>query len=112
ARLAGFARWLKLVARVPADGAWLRSRLPSQREAEAGHLGVAGEVHLRAVFVGRLVIAMGGVVFGLLVAPLPGTPLKLPSFVDREGRYTHPCQAEMIGTVVVASLREGIGTYG
>src|ERR1035438_6118363 len=59
----------ELVAGAPGDGGGSGEGLPAQFQAEAGEFGVGGEVHVRSVVVGEVVVAVGNVVVFLGEAP-------------------------------------------
>src|SRR6266853_1618388 len=100
---------LKLVSFLPADQLGLRSCGPSQREAEAGDGGVAGEVHAGAVFVAGLMVVLVGVLLGLLHAPIGAVAFVLHAFVDGERRNTYAREAEVVRAIEVSSFRMGVG---
>src|SRR5258707_15742250 len=103
-RLALLPRGLELVARDPACQRWQPCCLHSEHEAKSGDDGVAGKIHVRAVLVARLVIAMRGEIFGMFIAPFRRMARILDSFVDRKRRHPHARQTEMIGTVIMSRL--------
>src|SRR5258708_34496415 len=107
--LALFSRSLEFVAGNPACQHWQPCRLRSEPEPESGDHGVAGKIHVWAVFITWLVIPMRSEILGLFVAPLCVVARKFDSFIDRKRRYTHARQAEMIRTVVMSGLRPRIG---
>src|SRR5579884_375360 len=76
------ARGFKFISRLPCNQSGLARGFPSQGETEAGHAGIAGEIHLRPVFVARLMVAMLVVVLRLLLAPFAGMAGKLDSLID------------------------------
>src|SRR5579863_5875601 len=83
------ARAFEFVAVLPADEGGQIGRVPAQREAEAGHGGVAGEVHLGMIFVAWLVVVLLDVFLLLLQAPGFGVSLVFHAFVDRERRNAY-----------------------
>ena len=84
------SRRLELIAVLPFDQARLAGRPgPSQCESEARHRRVADEIHLRMVFVARLVVVLLDVVMLLLDAPRVRMSLKL--YCPRQWRTTE-CQ--------------------
>ena len=81
----------------------------AQQEPKRRHLGKSRKIHLRAVFVARLMIAMLDVIFGLGLAPGFVVSFEFQPFVDRERRNAHARQTEMIGAVIMPSFRMRIG---
>ena len=49
---------LELVAGLPLDGLCLFAGEPAEDEAETGHLGVAAEVQVSVVLIGRLMVVV------------------------------------------------------
>src|SRR5437879_840814 len=109
-RKALFPRRLEFVAGDPGRQGWQPRCLRSEYEAESGDDGVSGKVHVRAVFVARLVIAVRGEILGLLIAPFRRMARILDSFIDRKRRHAHAGQAEMVRTVIVSRLRPRVRT--
>src|SRR3989454_11988237 len=107
---APLSRRLEFVARHPASESGQPRRFRSKHEAESGDDGVAGKIHVRAVLVARLVIAMRGEILRLFITPLRRMARVLDSFIDRKRRHAHARQAEVIRTVIVSGLRPRIGT--
>src|SRR5882762_6979881 len=108
-RLALLPRGLEFVARDPACQRWQPRCLHSEYEAKSSDDGVAGKIHVRAVFVARLVVTVRGEILGLFIAPFRQMARILDSFIDRKRRHAHTRKAEVIGTVIVSSLRPRIG---
>src|SRR5260370_7118796 len=106
------ASGFELVAMLPRGQLRQIGGLPAQGQSEAGHDGVATEIHVRTQLVAGLMIVVLGVVVGLLQAPLAGVSLVFHAFVNGERRNTYPCQAEMIGAVVVPGLGMRVGNHG
>src|SRR5207245_6475290 len=77
-------RRFKFVALLPADELWHAGRFPSQSEAEARHRSVTGEIHIRVIFITRLMVVLGCVFVRLLDAPSRVVALVLHSFVYLE----------------------------
>src|ERR1019366_9353808 len=100
-------RLRELVAGLPADRCRLVCGLPSQGDSELRHHRVAAEIHLRIVLVAGLVIVLGNIVAGLLLAPLRVMTLVLIAFVNGERRHAGARETEMIGAIIVpcAGLR-------
>src|SRR5882762_1012204 len=65
-----FPRGFKLIAGEPARQRGLPGRLRSEHEPESGNDRVPGKIHVRAVLVARLVVAVFDEIPGLLLAPL------------------------------------------
>ena len=86
--------------------------LPAQIEAEASDFRHAGEVPVGMELVAGLVVVRG-VVFALLLdAPLRVMSLELHALVDGEGGDADAGKAEVVGAVVVAGGRVGVGLDG
>src|SRR5882762_7808298 len=60
ARLQTLPRRLKLIPRLPLNQLRQHRGLPSQRQSKPRHHGIAAEVHLRTVFVARLMVMLRG----------------------------------------------------
>src|ERR1017187_6788440 len=95
-------RLRELVARLPTYCCRLICGLPSQGDSELRHHRVAAEIHLRIVLVAGLVIVLGDVVAGLLLAPLRLMTLVLVTFAKRERRYSRARKAEVIGPIIMS----------
>ena len=83
--LGALAGGFEFVAGAPGDGGGGGEGLPAEVHAEAGELGVAGEVHVRGVVVGEVVVAVGVVVVFLGEAPGGVVALVEGALVDGEG---------------------------
>src|SRR5258706_7399387 len=103
-------RRLKLVALLPPDELREAGRFPAQRESKPRHRRIADEIHLRMVFIARLVVVLLGVFLVLRQSPGLVVTFELHPFVDRERRNAYARQAEMIGAVEVSSLGTRIWT--
>src|SRR5437879_3812720 len=90
-----FSCRLEFVARNPAQS-WQPRGLRSEHEGESGNYGIAGKIHVRAVLIGRLVIAVRREILSLFIAPFRRMAGELDSFIDRKRRHAHARQAEMI----------------
>src|ERR1700721_1937354 len=101
---------LKLIALLPAYQLVLRCGFPSQHETESCHGSIAREIHAGMIFITRLMIALRGVLFGLLQAPGGLVSLIFCALVHRESRNAHACQTEVVGAVVVSGLGARIRT--
>src|SRR5260370_10197105 len=102
------SRGLEFVAGDPSRHPGQPCRLRSQHEAEPGDHRIAGKIHVWTVLVARLVIAVLGEIFRLLLAPLRRMARVLDSFIDRKRRHSHARQAEMIRTIIVSGLCTGV----
>src|SRR5712691_4158567 len=102
------ARRFKLVAGLPALQFRGHGRLLAKQESKSRHLRESGEIHLRTIFIARLVIAMIDVIFRLRLAPRGVVALILQSFADGKRRNAHARQAEMIRAVVMSRFRMGV----
>ena len=87
---------LKFIAGKPTGQRGLPRGLRPEHETKSCDDCVAGKIHVRAVFVARLVITVLGEILGLLLAPLRGMAGVFDPFVDRKRRHAHARQAEMI----------------
>src|SRR5260370_15899256 len=105
-----FSCCLEFVAGEPARQRRQPCRLRSEHERESGDDRVARKIHVRAVLVARLVIAVRRVILGLFLAPLRVMARVLHPLIDRKRRHPHARQTEMIRTVIMSSLRPRIGT--
>ena len=107
-----FAGGFEFVAGMPGDGGGGGEGLPAEFEAEAGEFGVGGEVHVRRVVVGEVVVTVGDVV--VLFGEAPGGVV---AFVERacadgEGGHSGAGHGEVVGAVVVAGFGVGVGDDG
>src|SRR2546423_6253788 len=75
---------LKFIAGKPTGQRGLPRRLRPKPEAKSRDNRIAGKIHVRAVFVARLVIAVLRKILGLLLAPLRGMAGVFDPFVDRK----------------------------
>ena len=64
------------------------------------------------IFIARLMIVLGGVLFGLLHAPRIIVPFIFHALIDRERGNPDARQAEVIGAIIVSGLGMGIRTNG
>src|SRR5260370_31718547 len=104
-RLALLPRGLEFVAGNPAYQCWQPRCIHSEHEAKSGDHGIPGKIHVWAVFVARLMIAVRGEILGLFVTPFRRMARILDSFIDRKRRHANARQAEMIRTVIMPRLR-------
>src|SRR3974390_2655511 len=81
-RPADSAGFLELGALLPANFGRLVGCLPTERDSEARHHAVAGEVHLGMVLIAGMVIVVGDEVLHLLHAPLSVVPLEQDASPD------------------------------
>src|SRR5260370_1442105 len=72
-RLALLPRGLEFVAGNPAYQCWQPRCLHSEHEAKSGDHGIPGKIHVWAVFVARLMIAVRGEILGLFVSRATNT---------------------------------------
>src|SRR6266568_2361816 len=79
----------EFVAVLPLWQLWQICGLPSQGKSEAGHDGIAAEVHVWTQLVAGLVIVVLGVVLGLFHAPLVRVSLIFHALIDGKSRHTH-----------------------
>src|SRR5437016_1359993 len=100
----------KFIAGKPTGQRELPRRLRPEHEAKSCDNCIACKIHVRAVFVVRLVIAVLREILGLLLAPRRGMADVFDPFIDRKRRHAHARQAEMIRTVIMSGLRAGIAT--
>src|SRR5271156_6155453 len=108
-RLACLALDLELIARHESHDLVGCERLPTEREAELGERSIRGEIHIGRVFIARLVVALGGVLLALCLAPLRRVPGEFDSGVDGERGHPGARETEMIRPVIVAGAGLGIG---
>src|SRR3984885_15618136 len=99
-----FTGSLEFVAFLPANHFGESSSFPSERKPEAGHRRIPREIHLRVIFVARLVIVFFVEFLVLRRAPGLVVSFELDSFVDGERGNANACQAEVIRTIVVSSV--------
>src|SRR5260370_16854036 len=81
-----FSCCLEFVAGEPACQRWQPCRLRSEHERESGDDRVAGKIHVWAVLVARLVIAVRRVILALFLAPFRPTPPLLHSLISLNPR--------------------------
>src|SRR5882762_349825 len=105
-------RGLKFIAGEPARQRRLPGRFRSEYEPESGNDRVTRKIHVRAVFVARLMVEVFDEIPGLVFAPLRVMARKLDAFIDRKRRHAHPRQTELIRTVVMSRLRARIRPDG
>src|SRR5256885_4215172 len=73
----------KLISCFPFRQHSLCSCFPSQSEAKTRHDGIAAKIHVGSQFIAGLMIMLGGVLIGLLLAPVARVALIFHAFVDR-----------------------------
>src|SRR5208283_1882744 len=107
--IASCPRFGEFVPGLPANQRWLVGREPSQRDTEARRHRVAAKIHLRIIFVARLVVALRDEFLGLVQTPLGSVALVLDALVDGERRHSGAREAEVVGAVIMsrAGLRIG-----
>ena len=104
------SRCFELIALLPAHQLRRTGCLPSQREAEARHHRIAGEIRVGMILIAGLVIVLLGVFVRLLHSPRRIVAFVLHAFIDRKRGNAHTGQAEVIGAIVVSRLGMRIGT--
>src|SRR5690348_11609258 len=87
ALLLAFSDLFELVARLPTRQLRLIGNLPAQRQAETGQFGVSRKVHIRPIFVGRLMVTMRHVIPLLFLAPSQIVAFEQGTLIHAEGRY-------------------------
>src|SRR5262249_52475779 len=100
-----FARLLEFVAGLPSRELRDLSRLPAESKTEPGHSGIAGKIHFRTILIRRLVVAVGDVVFFLVLAPGQIVAFEERAFIHAERRNPDSREAEMIGPIVMTGFR-------
>src|SRR5262245_10370959 len=104
-----FARLLEFIAGLPSRELRELSRLPAESKTEPGHSGIAGKIHFRPIFVRRLMVAVGDVVFFLVLASGQIVTFEERTFIHAERRNPDSREAEMIGPIVMTGFRTIIG---
>ena len=113
-------RWLlttvsrlgEFVARLPSDQRRLIRSLPSQCDSELRHHCIATEIHLRMIFVARLMVVLRDIVLRLLLTPFAVMILILVAFIDGECRHPRARKAKVVGAIVVAGAGLLVGHNG
>src|ERR1700693_2924424 len=111
-RRAFFTRRFEFVAGLPALQRRRHSRLLAEQKTEARRFREPGKVHLRAVFIAGLMVAMIDIILRLRFAPRGVVALEFQSFADGKRRNADARQTEMIGAVVMPSLGARIRPNG
>src|SRR5580692_1551274 len=106
------SRRFEFIALLPSYELGEACRFPAEREAESRHRAIADKIHLRMVFITRLVITLLGVLFVLRQTPGFVVPFELHAFVDRECGNADAGQTEMIGAVKMSCFGAGVRTNG